>query len=58
MPLPAPHRTHTLPDLPDGTVINHPGNIAATYTALARLRGVDLENLATQLAANFTRFFG
>lgn len=58
MPLPTSHRTHTLPDLPDGTVVNHPANIAAVYAALANLRGLSVDALAAQLSANFTRLFG
>lgn len=58
MPVPAPQRTHTLPDLADGTVLNHPANIAAAYAGLAALRGVTPEALAAQVEENFGRFFG
>lgn len=58
MPVPAAHRTHELPDLPDGTVLNHPANIAAAYAGLAALRGVTTESLAAQVEENFLRFFG
>ncbi len=58
MPLPTALRTHALPDLADGTVVNHPANLAATYAALAALRQVSLESLAAQVAANTTRLFG
>ncbi|MSU51060.1 MAG: TatD family deoxyribonuclease [Opitutus sp.] len=42
----------------DGSVINHPANIAAAYDALADLRGVPLAALATDVAENFRRLFG
>jgi TatD DNase family protein len=43
---------------PDGSVANHPANLAATYTALAGLRDVTVEVLFAQVAENFTRLFG
>ena len=46
-----------LPDGPDGAEINHPANLAVTYEQLAKLRGVPLEALATQVEANFHRLF-
>lgn len=58
MPLPPSNRTHGLPDLPDGTVINHPANLGATYAGLAALRKMSLETLSTAVAENFRRFFG
>lgn len=58
MPLPAEHRKYSLPNLDDGTVVNHPANIGATYAGLAHLRHVPLESLATQVAENFRRLFG
>lgn len=58
MPLPQSWRTHKLPPAPDGSPVNHPGNLAAAYTALASLRGVSLPDLTAQITANFTRFFG
>ena len=42
----------------DGSPINHPGNILAAYDALAELRGLPLEVLASQVKTNFLRFFG
>jgi len=47
-----------LPPTPDGKPVNHPANIAATYAALAELRGLPLETLAAQVEANFLRLFG
>jgi len=42
----------------DGTAINHPGNVAVAYEALAQLRGVALETLTRRVEANFRRLFG
>ena len=42
---------------PDGDEINHPANITFAYAALAELRGVALEVLATQVEKNFARLF-
>lgn len=55
---PAPWRTHRLPPAPDGTALNHPGNIEAAYAGLAALRGLPVADLAPQVATNFTRLFG
>ncbi|MBI3886344.1 MAG: TatD family hydrolase [Opitutae bacterium] len=41
----------------DGSTINHPGNIAVAYDALAELRGVALPPLAAQVEENFRRLF-
>ena len=41
----------------DGKSLNHPANIALAYNALADLRGVPLESLVQQIAANFARLF-
>jgi TatD DNase family protein len=55
---PAPDRNRfPLGDGPDGTAINHPGNIVFAYESLAQLRGVELESLAAQVERNFTRLF-
>jgi TatD DNase family protein len=58
MELPAPHVRFPLPDAADGQRVNHPANIAATYAALALIRGVPLEELTVQVAQNFGRLFG
>jgi TatD DNase family protein len=58
MPLPQAWRTHKLPPAPDGSVVNHPGNIEAAYAGLAALRGLPVAELATQVDANFRRLFG
>jgi len=42
----------------DGALANHPANLATTYAALAELRGVSLEALATQVEENFLKLFG
>lgn len=55
---PQPWRTHKLPPAADGSPVNHPGNIEATYAGLAALRGEDHAALAAQIAQNFTRLFG
>lgn len=40
------------------TALNHPANIRRAYHAIAELRQVDPDHLATQVARNFERFFG
>jgi TatD DNase family protein len=57
MPLPLAQERFALPPAPDGSPINHPANLAVTYTALAELRGVPLATLAEQVEANFHRLF-
>lgn len=57
MPLPAAHARFALPSSPSGSPVNHPANLAATYAALAELRGVSLDALAAQVEENFHRFF-
>jgi TatD DNase family protein len=54
---PQPWRTHKLPPAPDGTPVNHPGNIESAYAGLASLRGEYPDALAAQVAQNFTRLF-
>ena len=58
MPLPQAWRTHKLPPSPQGTPINHPGNIEAAHTALAAFLGESLPSLASRIEENFLRFFG
>jgi TatD DNase family protein len=41
----------------DGSVINHPANIVASYEALATLRDIPLDILAVQVEKNFLRLF-
>ena len=56
---PAPDRNRfPLGETPDGTAINHPANVVVAYEALAALRGLPLDSLAAQVAANFTHLFG
>ena len=57
MRLPASLEKFSLPPAADGSANNHPANLAATYAALAQLRGVSLESLATQVEKNFLRLF-
>jgi TatD DNase family protein len=42
----------------DGSLANHPANLAAAYAGLAELRSVADEELAKQVAENFQRLFG
>ena len=58
MPLPQLWRTHKLPPAPDGSPVNHPGNLDAAYAGLASLRGVPLPELVAQVSQNFARLFG
>lgn len=58
MRLPSPLEKFPPLATPDGSIANHPANLAVTYAALARLRGVSPEVLASQVAENFTRLFG
>ena len=52
---PAPDRNRfPLGAAPDGTVINHPANVVVASAPLAKLRGVPLDDLAAQVATNFT----
>ena len=57
MRLPAPLEKFPPLAAPDGSLANHPANIAVTYTALAELRGTTLEALAAQVEKNFQTFF-
>jgi TatD DNase family protein len=57
MRLPVTHERFAALPTPDGQPANHPGNIAATYAALAVIRGVPLEALTTQVEENFRRLF-
>jgi TatD DNase family protein len=43
---------------PDGSLANHPANIATAYAGLAALRDVSVESLASQVSQNFDRLFG
>lgn len=57
MPLPQPWRTHKLPPAPDGSPVNHPGNLDAAYAGLASLRGLPLARLTSLIEENFRRFY-
>jgi len=57
MPLPADVATHPLPPAPDGSPVNHPANLVAAYTGLARWLDLDPAPLAAQVEKNFHRFF-
>jgi TatD DNase family protein len=58
MPLPVAWRTHKLPPAADGSPLTPPGNLEASYTALAALRGLPLAELTAHVTANFTHLFG
>lgn len=58
MVLPQAWRTHKLPPAPDGSPVNHPGNIEAAYAGLAAYLGQTVDELAGQVDANFRRLFG
>jgi len=46
----------SLPDA-DGERVNHPGNLVVAYEGLARLRGIEVEELAGLVEGNFSRLF-
>ena len=58
MRLPTSFEKFSLPAAADGSPVNHPANLAATYAALAQLRGTTVEDLAVQVEQNFQRLFG
>ena len=58
MPLPADRAEFSLPAPDAGEVINHPANLRAVYRGLAELRGLSMDELGAQVAANFERLFG
>jgi TatD DNase family protein len=51
---PPTHAPHTLADAP---LLNHPANLAASYAALAILRGLPLATLTTRITDNYRRLF-
>jgi len=58
MPLPQAWRAHELPPSPVGSPVNHPGNLKATYHALAAFLGEPVATLASAVEDNFCRLFG
>jgi len=58
MPLPAASIIYPLPPAPNGSAINHPGNLAAVRDGLASLLNVTPHELDSLLDANSTRLFG
>lgn len=58
MRLPAPLEKFAPLTTPDGSLANHPANLATTYVELAALRHVPVEQLAAQVEQNFARLFG
>ncbi|HRE81403.1 MAG TPA: TatD family hydrolase [Opitutaceae bacterium] len=57
MTLPVTAEKYTLRAGSDGEPRNHPANITVAYSALAELRGVSLQSLATRIEGNFRRLF-
>jgi len=57
MPLPPELNRHPLPDTAEGDGVNHPANLAVAYEGLAKLRGMDIEELVPLVEANFRRLF-
>jgi TatD DNase family protein len=57
MRLPVSHEKFAPLPVPNGSLANHPANLAATYAALAALRKVDLDTLCHDVEANFHRLF-
>ena len=53
---PDERNAHPLRDA-EGRAINHPANLELACSALAELRGVTVEALSAQVAANFARLF-
>ncbi len=51
-------RIYQLTEAASGKALNHPANLAAVYEFGARLRGVAVDRLATQVEDNFLRLFG
>jgi TatD DNase family protein len=48
---------HPLTDQATGQTLNHPANLAVSFSALCELRGTAPEILQNQLAENFARLF-
>ena len=46
-----------LPAAADGSEVNNPANVIAAYEALAQLRGLTTDALASQVEKNFTKLF-
>jgi len=57
MPLRSESNRYELPAQPDGTIVNHPANIAAVYTGLAAFLERPLDQLAQHVAQNFQTLF-
>jgi TatD DNase family protein len=56
--LPAELDSYGLSDSSNGSRINHPALIVKTYSTVAALRGMQVEELAAQVHENFRRLFG
>jgi len=58
MPLPPDLNRHPLPDTANGDPVNHPANITVAYQGLAKLRSMEIDELAQAVEQNFQRLFG
>lgn len=56
--LPVDRETFPPLPVPDGSLANHPANLATVYAALAAVRRTPVESLTEQVARNFQRLFG
>jgi TatD DNase family protein len=57
LPPPPERNLHPLAS-DDGTPLNHPMNLLVAYDALAEIRGISRDELASQATKNFARLFG
>lgn len=53
-----PDEWNRYPLICDGKSINHPANLVVSYNLLARVRGMVMEDLVSQIETNFRRLFG
>jgi TatD DNase family protein len=56
--LPVDKEWMPLRDAGSGQALNHPANLGAVYAAAAELRGMEQEEFAALIAANWRRLFG
>ncbi|MGZ8939728.1 MAG: TatD family hydrolase [Limisphaerales bacterium] len=57
MALPAEWKRHSFRN-PSSAELNHPADISAIYAFASQLYGIDVEELASRIEANFIRLFG
>jgi TatD DNase family protein len=58
MPVPVELDRWPLPEAEEGRRVNHPANIVVAYEGLAKLREIEIEELARVVEENFWRLFG